>query len=105
MILHHSGGSALTARGEGEGRQSQRPLPDDDQDHRRAGHDRAPQAARDRRGLRLAPAQVGACRTHALESLVIAGFVHGLSVGDVEATLADALGSEAALSEPTISRV
>ena len=32
---------------------------------------------------------VGVCRTNALESLVIAGFVRGLSVRDVEATLAD----------------
>src|SRR5512132_1006339 len=33
----------------------------------------------------------GVTKTNALESLVIAGFVRGLSVGDVEATLADAL--------------
>lgn len=44
-------------------------------------------------------------RTNALESLVIAGFVRGLSVRDVEATLADALGPEAALSKSTVSRV
>ena len=44
-------------------------------------------------------------RTQALESLVIAGFVRGLSVRDVEATLADALGAEAALSKSTVSRV
>jgi putative transposase len=48
---------------------------------------------------------VGVCRTHALESLVIAGFVRGLSVRDVEATLADALGPEAALSKSTVARV
>jgi putative transposase len=48
---------------------------------------------------------VGVCRTHALESLVIAGFVRGLSVRDVEATLADALGPEAALSKSTVSRI
>ncbi len=48
---------------------------------------------------------VGACRTNALESLVIAGFVRGLSVRDVEATLADALGSESTLSKSTVSRV
>ena len=34
----------------------------------------------------------GVTRTNALESLVIAGFVRGLSVRDVEATLTDALG-------------
>ncbi|HZT67601.1 MAG TPA: IS256 family transposase [Acidimicrobiales bacterium] len=47
----------------------------------------------------------GVVRTNALESLVIAGFVRGLSVRDVEATLADALGPEAALSKSTVSRV
>ena len=36
---------------------------------------------------------------------MIAGFVRGLSVRDVEATVADALGSEAALSKSTVSRV
>lgn len=44
-------------------------------------------------------------RTNALETLVIAGFVRGLSVRDVEATLADALGPEAALSKSTVSRI
>jgi len=48
---------------------------------------------------------IGVCRTNALESLVIAGFVRGLSVRDVEATLADALGPEATLSKSTVSRV
>lgn len=41
----------------------------------------------------------GVTKTNALERLVIAGFVRGLSVRDVEATLADALGAEAALSK------
>src|SRR6478735_5650739 len=44
-------------------------------------------------------------RSNALESLVIAGFVRGLSTRDVENTLADALGAEAALSKSTVSRV
>ena len=44
-------------------------------------------------------------RSNALESLVIAGFVRGLSVRDVENTLADALGAEAALSKLTVSRI
>jgi putative transposase len=44
-------------------------------------------------------------KTNALESLVIAGFVRGLSVRDVEQTLADALGAEATLSKSTVSRV
>ena len=47
----------------------------------------------------------GVTRTNALESLVIAGYVRGLSDRDVEATLADALGPEAVLSKSTVSRV
>jgi putative transposase len=44
-------------------------------------------------------------KSNALESLVIAGFVRGLSVRDVENTLADALGAEATLSKSTVSRI
>jgi putative transposase len=44
-------------------------------------------------------------RTNALEALVIAGYVRGLSTRDVEASLAEALGPEAALSKSTVSRV
>ena len=44
-------------------------------------------------------------KTSALESLVIASFVRGLSVRDVEATLADALGDQAAISKSTVSSV
>ena len=44
-------------------------------------------------------------RTSALESLVIASFIRGLSVRDVEATLADALGDQAAVSKSTVSSV
>jgi transposase-like protein len=44
-------------------------------------------------------------RTNALESLVIAGYVRGLSTRDVEASLADALGPEATLSKSTASRI
>src|SRR5208283_1216616 len=47
----------------------------------------------------------GITKSNALETLVIAGFVRGLSVRDVENTLADALGAEAALSKSTVSRV
>ena len=47
----------------------------------------------------------GVTKSNALESLVIAGFVRGLSVRDVENTLADALGAEAALSKSTVSQV
>lgn len=44
-------------------------------------------------------------KANALESLVIASFVRGLSVRDVEATLADALGDQAAISKSTVSQV
>jgi putative transposase len=44
-------------------------------------------------------------RTNALESLVISGWVRGLSDRDVEASLAEALGPEATLSKSTVSRV
>lgn len=47
----------------------------------------------------------GVSKSNALESLVIAGFVRGLSVRDVEATLAEALGAEAALSKSSVSRI
>ncbi len=39
-------------------------------------------------------------KTNTLESLVIASFIRGLSVRDVEATLADALGEQATISKP-----
>jgi putative transposase len=44
-------------------------------------------------------------RTDALEALVIAGFVRGLSTRDVEASLAEALGPQAPVSRSTISRI
>jgi putative transposase len=44
-------------------------------------------------------------KTHALESLVIASFVRGLSVRDVEAALAEALGDQAAISKSTVSAI
>src|SRR2546430_10427617 len=44
-------------------------------------------------------------KTNALESLVIASFVRGLSVRDVEATLAEALGDQAAISKSPVSSV
>jgi len=44
-------------------------------------------------------------KTNALESLVIASFIRGLSVRDVEAALADALGDQAAISKSTVSSV
>jgi putative transposase len=47
----------------------------------------------------------GVTRTNALESLVISGWVRGLSDRDIEAALAEVLGREAALSKSTVSRI
>nr|WP_165977775.1 transposase [Nonomuraea diastatica] len=47
----------------------------------------------------------GVTRTHALETFVIASFVRGMSVRDVEGALDDALGPEAALSKSTVSTI
>ncbi len=44
-------------------------------------------------------------KTNALESLVIASFIRGLPVRDAGATLADALGDQAAISKSTVSTV
>ena len=44
-------------------------------------------------------------KTNALETLVIASFVRGLSVRDVEAALGEALGDQAAVSKSTVSSV
>ena len=44
-------------------------------------------------------------KTNALESLVIASFVRGLSVRDVEATLAEALGDQSAISKSGVSAI
>jgi putative transposase len=47
----------------------------------------------------------GVTRTNAIESLVIAGYVRGLSTRDVEAALAEALGQEATVSKSAVSRI
>jgi transposase-like protein len=47
----------------------------------------------------------GVTKSNALECLVIASFVRGLSVRDVEATLADALGVEGKVSKSEVSRI
>jgi putative transposase len=47
----------------------------------------------------------GVTKTNALESLVIAGFVRGLSTRDVEAALCEALGERATVSKSTVSRI
>ena len=44
-------------------------------------------------------------KTNALESLVISGWVRGLSDRDIEAALAEALGPEATVSRSTVSRI
>jgi putative transposase len=44
-------------------------------------------------------------RTNALETLVIASYVRGLSTRDVEAALAEALGEQATVSKSTVARV
>ena len=44
-------------------------------------------------------------KMNALESLVIASFVRGLSARDVEAALAKALGDQAAISRSTVSAI
>ena len=47
----------------------------------------------------------GVTKSNALEALVIAGFVRGLSTRDIEATLVEALGEAAGVSRSTVSRV
>ena len=47
----------------------------------------------------------GVTGTNALESLVIAGLMRGLSVPEVEASLADALRPESTVSKSTVSRI
>ena len=47
----------------------------------------------------------GVTRTNAIESLVIAGYVRGLSTRDIEASLAEALGEGATVSKSTVSRI
>jgi putative transposase len=80
-------------------------LPDHDQDHRRAGEGAAAEAARPDRAVRFQLFGTGVTKTNALEALVIVGFVRGLSTRDIEATLVEALGEQAAVSRSTVSRV
>jgi len=47
----------------------------------------------------------GVTRTNALEALVISGWVRGMSDRDIEASLAEVLGPESALSKSTVSRI
>jgi hypothetical protein len=56
-----------------------------------------------RRSWKTSPGSARSCCCR--ETLVIASFVRGLSVRDVEATLAEALGDQAAISKSTVSAV
>jgi putative transposase len=47
----------------------------------------------------------GVTRTNALESLVISGWVRGLSTRDIEAALAETLGPDATVSRSSVSRI
>src|SRR5690606_26594196 len=82
-------------------------IPDgkDPSNHRRAG-ERGPAKLRgtEEKFVSRLPG-TGVTRTNALETLVIAGFVRGPSVRDVETALADALGPQATLSKSTVSQV
>ncbi len=47
----------------------------------------------------------GVTRTNALESLVIAGWVRGLSMRDIQAALTETLGPDATVSKSTVSTI
>ncbi len=47
----------------------------------------------------------GVTRTNAIESLVIASYVHSLSTRDVKTALAEAFGDEATVSKSTVRRI
>ena len=81
-------------RGERERRARATATATDDQDDRRGGDAATPEAAWHDGEFASRLLGTGVTRTNALESLVIAGFVRGLSVRDVEASLAEALGPE-----------
>jgi Transposase, Mutator family len=51
------------------------------------------------------PQSITTSRVRMALPLVIAGFVRGLSTRDVEASLAEALGPQAAVSRSTVSRI
>ena len=88
-----------------QGWDARRVLPDHGEDHRRPGDVAAAEGARHAERFAFQLFGKGVTKTNALESLVIAGFVRGLSTRDVEATLVEALGEQAAVSKSTVSRV
>ena len=100
-----SSAATATTAASGPGRAAATATADHGQDHRRARHARAPEAPRHDEPFATRLLGKGVTRTNALESLVIAGFVRGLSVRDVEAALAEALGAEATVSKSTVSRI
>ena len=55
--------------------------------------------------VRARSAPVVLWQINALESLVIASFVRGLSVRDIAAALAEALGDQATISKSTVSAI
>ncbi len=57
-----------------------------------------------RSGSRAASSGKGVARTHALEALIICGFLRGLSVRDVEAALEECFG-ERVIGKSTVARV
>ncbi|MGW8554440.1 transposase [Streptomyces tubercidicus] len=89
----------------GAGRAPQRASRGDHQDDVRTGDGGPSQGAGHHGGVRSRLFGTAVRRTNALESLVIASFVRGLSIRDVENTLAEALGSNTALSKSTVSNI
>src|SRR4029450_9063427 len=75
------------------------------QDHCRPGRAGTSQAPRYQPAVVSRLLGKGVSRTNALEARVLGWFVRGLSVRDVEAALAEALGPEAALSKSTVCRI
>ena len=105
---HSWGGTAYERAASSGGPASwdaQRVLPDHGQDHRGAGDAGPTQAARHTERFASQLFGTHVTKTNALESLVIAGFVRGLSTRDVEAALVEALGEQAAVSKSTVSRI
>lgn len=78
------------------------PLSEDDG---RAGHAQPAEAAGHDPGVASRLLAQGVTRTNAIESLVIAGYVRGLSTRDIEAALEEALGKGATVSKSTVSRI
>lgn len=96
---------AQAAGQERQGRLPQRLRPGHREDHCRADHLERPKLRETEEVFAFRLLGIGVTRTNALESLVITGFVRGLSTRDVEAALAEALGPKARVSRSTVSRI